>query len=134
MPDSLDTIREQVRERMQELAPLIEEYRQLEGALAALEGGSSTPPPARRNGRSAGSGSGPTADGGTGGARRGRRKGSGTRANEALRLVDERPGITIPELAEAMGIKQNYLYRVMPTLAGEGKVVKSGRGWHSKKD
>ena len=37
-----------------------------------------------------------------------------------------RPGITIPELAEAMGIKQNYLYRVMPTLAEEGQVVKSG--------
>ena len=29
-----------------------------------------------------------------------------------------------------MGIKQNYLYRVMPTLAEEGQVVKSGRGWH----
>ena len=43
-----------------------------------------------------------------------------------------RPGITIPELAEAMGIKQNYLYRVMPGLAEEGKVAKSGRGWHSK--
>jgi DNA-binding IclR family transcriptional regulator len=44
--------------------------------------------------------------------------------------VGERPGITIPELAEAMGIKQNYLYRVMPGLAEEGKVTKSGRGWH----
>ena len=42
-----------------------------------------------------------------------------------------RPGITIPELAEAMGIKQNYLYRVMPGLAEEGKVTKSGRGWHA---
>ena len=31
-----------------------------------------------------------------------------------------------------MGIKQNYLYRVMPTLAEEGQVVKSGRGWHAK--
>ena len=42
----------------------------------------------------------------------------------------DRPGITIPELAEAMGIQQNYLYRVMPGLAEEGKVTKSGRGWH----
>ena len=32
-----------------------------------------------------------------------------------------RPGITIPELAEAMGIKQNYLYRVMPELAKNGR-------------
>ena len=31
-----------------------------------------------------------------------------------------------------MGIKQNYLYRVMPGLADEGKVTKSGRGWHAK--
>jgi hypothetical protein len=134
MPDSLDTIRKQVRDRLQELAPLIEEYRQLEGALAALEGTASAPAPTRRNGRTAGSGAGSSEGGGSGGARRGRKKGSGTRANEALKLVDERPGITIPELAEAMGIKQNYLYRVMPTLAGEGKVVKSGRGWHSKSD
>ena len=64
------------------------------------------------------------------GAKRGRPKGGGTRAAEALQLVTDRPGITIPELAEAMGIKQNYLYRVMPRLAEEGKVTKSGRGWH----
>ena len=36
-----------------------------------------------------------------------------------------RPGITIPELADAMGIKQNYLYRVMPSSPSEGKVTKS---------
>ena len=29
-----------------------------------------------------------------------------------------------------MGIQQNYLYRVMPGLAEEGKVTESGRGWH----
>ena len=56
--------------------------------------------------------------------------GSGTRAKEALALVKQQPGITIPELAEKMGIKQNYLYRVMPTLAGEGQVTKKDKGWH----
>jgi hypothetical protein len=30
-----------------------------------------------------------------------------------------------------MGIKQNYLYRVLPTLANEGRVKKDGRGWHA---
>ena len=65
-----------------------------------------------------------------GGARRGRPRGTGTRANQALDLVRDRPGITIPEMAQAMGIQQNYLYRVLPGLAEEGKVVKSGRGWH----
>ena len=28
-----------------------------------------------------------------------------------------------------MGIKQNYLYRVLPSLANEGHVKKDGRGW-----
>ena len=63
---------------------------------------------------------------GSGTGRRGRPRGSGTRAIQALELVKARPGITIPELAEAMGIKQNYLYRVMPGLAEEGKVISQG--------
>jgi hypothetical protein len=69
-----------------------------------------------------------------GGARRkaGRRKGSGTRAAQALSFVTAQPGITIPELAARMGIKQNYLYRVLPSLEEEGKVAKEGRGWHPK--
>ena len=29
-----------------------------------------------------------------------------------------------------MGIKQNYLYRVMPSLQEEDKVSKQGRGWY----
>jgi ribosomal protein S25 len=71
---------------------------------------------------------------GRGGARRkaGRRKGSGTRAAQALAFVQEQAGITIPELAARMGIKQNYLYRVLPILEEEGKVRKEGRGWHPK--
>ena len=62
----------------------------------------------------------------------GRRKGSGTRAAQALSFVQGQPGITIPELAAKMGIKQNYLYRVLPGLQQEGKVAKQGRGWHPK--
>ena len=68
----------------------------------------------------------------TGRRRAGRRKGSGTRAAEALKFVTGQPGITIPELAAKMGIKQNYLYRVLPALEQEGKINKQGRGWHPK--
>ena len=64
--------------------------------------------------------------------RAGRRKGSGTRAAEALSFVQGQPGITIPELAAKMGIKQNYLYRVLPGLEQEKKVQKRGRGWHPR--
>lgn len=62
--------------------------------------------------------------------RAGRRKGSGTRAAQALEYVTGQPGITIPELAAKMGIKQNYLYRVLPGLEQEKKIKKQGRGWH----
>jgi hypothetical protein len=64
--------------------------------------------------------------------RAGRRKGSGLRANQALSMVQGQPGITIPELAAKMSIKQNYLYRVLPGLEQENKVEKKGRGWHPK--
>ena len=127
MADFLDEKRKEIQARLKELRPLVDEFHRLEAAERALSGvgttttnGSSTTT-TRRGRRSSGGG---------GGGRRGRPRGTGTRAQEALKLVTERPGITIPEMAEAMGIKQNYLYRVMPTLAEEGRVVKSGRGWH----
>jgi hypothetical protein len=63
----------------------------------------------------------------------GRPKGSGKRAAEAVAAVQAQPGITMAELATKLGIKQNYLYRVMPGLEQEGKVEKKGRGWHPKR-
>ena len=129
MADFLDEKRKEIQARLKELRPLVDEYHRLEVAERALSGmdtgsggGGGRASASTRRGRRGGSAS--------NGGRRGRPRGTGTRAQEALRLVTERPGITIPELAEAMGIKQNYLYRVMPTLAEEGRVVKSGRGWH----
>ena len=116
MADFLDEKRREIDARMRELRPMVEEYNRLEKAAAALAG-----------------------VGGNGGARasrsprrrgRGRPRGSGTRAKQALELVRARPGITIRELADAMGIHANYLYRVMPTLESEGQVVKRDKGWH----
>lgn len=55
---------------------------------------------------------------------------SATRANQALLLVRSNPGITIPQLAEKMGIEPNYLYRVMPRLLSDGAVERKAQGWH----
>lgn len=52
-----------------------------------------------------------------------------TAAPWALAAVEARPGITIPEMAKEMGITPNYLYRVLPELAKDGKVKKNGKGW-----
>ena len=150
MADFLDEKRKEITQRLSELKPLVDEYNRLEAAQSALAGvgGASssrtaTAPRRRGPGRPRGSRSRsasasapatkPARKAGRPAKRRaGRRKGSGTRAAQALSLVQGQPGITIPELAAKMGIKQNYLYRVLPGLEQEGKVSKQGRGWHPK--
>lgn len=159
MTDFLDEKRQEIAERLKELKPAVDEYNRLEAAAAALQGvggpstatttatATATPGVRRRGpGRPRGSvnrkaaAATPAAPkaarkkaGRPAGKRRaGRRKGSGTRAAEALSFVQGQPGITIPELAAKMGIKQNYLYRVLPGLEQENKVQKQGRGWHPK--
>ena len=125
MADFLAEKKREIAQRLRELKPLVDEYHSLENALAALDGvkspastRTSAAAPTRRRRSTTGTG------------RRGRPKGSGTRAQETLSLVKGSPGITIPELAAKMGIKQNYLYRVLPGLEGDGVVRREGRGWH----
>jgi hypothetical protein len=152
--DFLDEKRQEIAQRLKELKPAVDEFNRLEAAASALigVGGSSataTAAPRRRGpGRPRGSVNRKAAStttktkakakatrkkaGRPAKRRAGRRKGSGTRAAEALSFVQGQPGITIPELAAKMGIKQNYLYRVLPGLEQEKKVAKRGRGWHPK--
>src|SRR5271166_5803497 len=145
--DFLAEKRKEISERLAKLKPQVDEYNRLEAAAKVLAGipGSAAAAPA--NGRRRGSGR-PRGSGSKAAtpaappkaavskvrlakkARGGRRKGSGNRAAQTLALVQDNPGITIPQLAEKMGIKQNYLYRVLPGLETEKKVQKKGRGWH----
>ena len=136
MSDFLKKKREEIAARLSELQPLVEEYRQLEAAAAELAGlpgaaRASTPARARRVRTPARPARATRTRKTTTGGRRGRPRGSGTRALQTLELVKSKPGITIPEIASAMGIKQNYLYRVLPGLEKDGKVVKRDRGWHA---
>ena len=119
MADFLDEKRREIDARLRELRPLVDEFNRLEKAAAALAGVGGTQAATRRR---------RTNGGAT--RRRGRPRGSGNRAKQALELVRARPGITITELADAMGIKANYLYRVMPTLQKGGQVKKRDKGWH----
>jgi hypothetical protein len=119
MADFLDEKRKEIDTRLRELRPLVDEFNRLEKAAAALAGvGGGDARPARRR------------RGNTSRGRRGRPRGSGNRAKQALELVRARPGIKVSELADAMGIQPNYLYRVMPTLESEGLAVKRDGGWH----
>ena len=133
MADFLDEKKREIDTRLKELRPLVDEYHRLEAAAAALGGVPASSgraegiPPKRRQQRKAAA-----AAPASGTKRRGRPRGSGTRSKQALELVRTRPGITIPEIAEAMGIQQNYLYRVLPSLQKDGLVRKEGRGWHPR--
>ena len=133
MPDFLEEKKREIDARLKELRPLVEEYHRLEAASAAHQGVSpssnsrAASTPARRTRRRSA-----RAATSTGTGRRGRPRGSGTRSKQALELVRTRPGITIPEIAESIGIQQNYLYRVLPSLQKDGLVRKEGRGWHPR--
>jgi sugar-specific transcriptional regulator TrmB len=121
----LDEAREMVKRR---IAELDDERKRLERALAEL-GGKVTGrrPGKKRPGRPRGSRSKAKA------AAPKRRRRSGTRADQAVALVQKNPGITASEIAKRMKIKPNYLYRVLGDLEKEGRVKKKGRQYQPGK-
>ena len=126
MPEFVDGAVRDIDDRLRELR---DEVSRLEAARSALTASG------RRRGRPRGAASRSTrtraARRTTGQTRtRSARRGGNTRAVQTLELVRKRPGITIPELAKAMKIQPNYLYRVLPRLASEGQVKRDGQGWH----
>jgi hypothetical protein len=145
VPEFVETTVKDIDEQLRQLR---DEVSRLEAARSALTGGR------RRPGRRRGSatravGARTTSPGATrtrstrsqaSGTRTGRststsrtrstRGARNTRAAQALELVRQRPGITVPEIAEAMKIQPNYLYRVLPRLASDGQVKRNGQGWH----
>ncbi len=128
MADFVDQKRGEMEDRLTELRPIVEEYDRLTKAVEALSNagvGSS-----RRAAKPKRAAAKPKKRRSAASGRRGRPQGSGKRGKQALRLVTTNPGVTIPEIAKKIGIKQNYLYRVLPTLEKEGLVVKKGRGWY----
>ncbi len=115
--ETVDKAKALLEQRRTELQ---QELRQIESAIQGLGGTRRGP------GRPRGSGGGP----GSGGARRRRRRG-GTRADQAVKLISENPGIGVADLGQKMRLKApNYLYRVLPDLEKEGRIKKKGRGYH----
>ncbi len=113
----LDKARSLIEDRLKEID---EERKRLEKALGNLNGGRRGPGRPRRS-RSATSS--------TSSGRRRRRRRGGTRADHALKAVQEQPGISASEIAAKLKIKPNYVYRVMADLVADGKVSKDGRGY-----
>jgi hypothetical protein len=118
----LDEARALVEKR---LAEIDAERKQLQRALSELTGGRSG-----RRGPGRPRGSGGSGGSRSAGTRRRRRRRGGTRADEAVKLVQKSPGITASGIAKEMKIKPNYLYRVLGDLQKEGRVKKRGREYH----
>ena len=128
LTDLLDSIRAQLRTRLDELRPLVREYERLQDAEAALADGSPT----------SGKGAGQPKRGGAqvrrGGARRGgaRRTGSRRRSGSSaerevnrekvVALVRERPGITKAELKDAAGLSSAGVAQNLRRMLARGEV------------
>jgi hypothetical protein len=119
----LDEARDLVKRR---LAELDDERKRLERALAEL-GEKATGRVGRGPGRPRGSGS------KAGAPKKRRRRRKGTRADQAVALVEGSPGISASEIAKTMKIKPNYLYRVLGDLEKEKRVKKKGRQYYPAK-
>lgn len=137
MPNTSNVLNE-AREMVQKrLAELDDERKRLERALAELGGkvtrrGPGRPPGSGRRGPGRPPKAAAAAATGRKPGRRRRRRG-GTRADQAVSLVEKSPGISASEIAKSMKIKPNYLYRVLSELEGEGRVTKKGRQYFPTK-
>jgi hypothetical protein len=121
----IDDARVLIDSRLRELD---DEEKKLRGALDHLSGAE----PRKRGGRPRGARSTPQRPSVTSAKRRRSRKG-GTRSEHALAFIEKNPGSTAGDIATALKIKPNYVYRVLGDLSKDGKVRKDGKAyWASK--
>jgi MarR family len=142
--DFLTKQRQQIEARLQELLPAHEEYLTLlkaRDALATVKQSDGRRGPGRPRGSTT-KRRGPGRPRGSTTKRRGRPPGSGrktatrrrrtgTRADQALALIKQNPGITVSDIAKRMGIRQNYLYRVTQELQRRRLVRRRDGGFHA---
>jgi hypothetical protein len=117
LPDLLERVRAEIRERLDASRAAVQEYRRLEAALAALDR------PASARVRPGGEARAARASGGrrrSDGARK--RAPRGANREAVLRVVGERPGITTSELAAASGVAKRTLYSLLSTLSKQGQL------------
>ncbi len=95
---------------------LDEERKRLERALAELGGKARRGrPPGRPGGTKS------TAYSTAQAPRKRRKRRAGTRADHALGVIEEKPGLGVADIAKALKVKPNYLYRVLGDLEKGGR-------------
>lgn len=108
MPDNTVSVMEtQMRDRLKELEPLVEEHTRIERALAAFEGSSAKSAPRRRR------------------APRDPNHDTHKLALQAIRDAGE-DGISIANIAAEAGVTPPYTYKIVGDLEDDGNVEKRG--------
>jgi hypothetical protein len=129
--DELSDLRQRAVERLQELEPLVAEYQQLQAVIARL-GTDDLPAraaakPATRKRAATRPRKAATARRATGGSRRRRSAAApGSREADVVRLVGERPGISVPEIARELNVDPTGLYAIVRRLTARGRMRKDG--------
>lgn len=118
----LDEARALVQKR---LVDLDEERKRLERALVELGGKAGRRSPGRPRGKKS-TATAPSSKRAAAPRKRRKRRG-GSRADQAVKLIEGKPGISASDVAKQMKIKPNYLYRVLGDLEKEKRVKKQGR-------
>src|SRR3954469_17032068 len=127
--EARDALERSVRELREQLSQAEEALEKLGGKVA--QRGPGRRPGRRGPGRPKGSTNKATTSTGSSTAPRKRRKRrGGTRADQAVQLIESQPGISASDVAKTMKIKPNYLYRVLGDLEKEGRVKKDGRQYY----
>lgn len=130
--DQLKDLERQVAGRLRELEPLVAEYQELQQVAQRLgikrEAAASAPAPATTRKRATRRKSTASAGGTTRRASRRRRNAAapGSRQADVLRLVTQRPGITVPELGRELSVDPTGLYQIVRRLEGRGELRKIG--------
>jgi phage terminase small subunit len=122
--DELKGLEDRVAQRMSELRPLVDEYRELEQVAQRLgvspAATSDTPAPRRRPRRRSRT----TTTASAGSTRAGRNNG---RRDQLLAIVKARPGITVRDVGSELGVDPTSLYRIVHRLEQDGSLQKRGR-------
>ena len=126
--EARDALERSVRELREQLSQAEEALEKLGGRTTARRDPGR---PGRRGpGRPKGSTNKASSGGGTTAPRKRRKRRGGTRADQAVQLIESQPGISASDVAKTMKIKPNYLYRVLGDLEKEGRVKKDGRQYY----
>lgn len=134
MPDLLDRVRNEIRTRLTELRPAVDEHARLDAALRALDTDDAglsavSPSTAAARRRASPDARRPSAP---------RRAPRGANRKAVLRVVADRPGITAGELAAASGVQRRTLYSLLSALTKQQvlqrRELRGGQNGYSLRD